>query len=413
MKFKDFPSNVKLRIICGFFDHAASMSVMPFMVLYIADELGKVTSGILMSLNVIFGLLCNLVGGYFADRFSRKGQLIWGQSIFAILFTVMAIFIHPDINLAWLVAIIFMCLAIPSAMIFPALEALIIDSTDEVSRKSVYVTTYWSNNLATAVGTAIGGLFYKEHRFLLFIIIIAIMLINTFIFYKFLKDPTTEKEKVIVDMHWMRDLFGKYKVALKDTRFVLFTAAAVFIFSAEFALTNYIGVRLHEVFKPIDLFGIHIDGVRMMSLLLIENTVLVVTITFLVNKLVEPFNQRTMLVIGGLMYTFGYALTHTITVWWMLMLCILFATIGELIQSPIYSVYMAKLMPDDARASYIAFSSLGYSGAGLVASSGLIVGVVLNSVMMSVYVALLGIVGVTLIVIALNLPGKHQFKMNK
>lgn len=49
------------------------MSVMPFMVLYIADELGKVTSGILMSANVIFGLICNLVGGYFADRFSRNG----------------------------------------------------------------------------------------------------------------------------------------------------------------------------------------------------------------------------------------------------------------------------------------------------------------------------------------------------
>lgn len=413
MKFKDFPSNVKLRIICGFFDHAASMSVMPFMVLYIADELGKVTSGILMSANVIFGLICNLVGGYFADRFSRKGQLIWGQLLFALLFTTMAIFIHPDINIAWVVAVLFMCLAIPSAMIFPALEALIIDSTDERSRKSVYVTTYWSNNLATAVGTAIGGLFYKEHRFLLFIFIIIIMVVNTIIFSRFLKDPTTEKVKEIVHTHWIRDLFGKYKVALKDTRFVLFTSAAVFIFSAEFALTNYIGVRLHEVFKPIDLFVFHIDGVRMMSLMLIENTILVVSITFLINKLVEPLNQRTMLVIGGLMYTSGYALTHTLSTWWILMLCILFATIGELIQSPIYSVYMAKLMPENARASYVAFSSLGYSGAGLVASSGLIIGTVLNSMMMSVYVAFLGVIGVTLIILALNLPGKYQFNHSK
>ncbi|MCE4957441.1 MFS transporter [Macrococcoides caseolyticum] len=413
MKFKDFPANVKLRIICGFFSHTASMSVMPFMVLYIADELGKVTSGILMSLNVFVSLTCNLVGGYFADRFSRKGQLIWGQSLSILLFTAMAIGIHPHINLAWFVAILFMCLAIPGAMIFPALEALIIDATDEASRKSVYVTTYWTNNLATAIGTALGGLFYKDHRFLLFMIIIVIMVMNTVIFYKFLKDPTTQKEKVIVHTHWIHDLFAKYKVAFKDTRFVLFTAAAIFIFSAEFALTNYIGVRLHEVFKPIDLFGIHVDGVRMMSLMLIENTILVVSITFLINKLVEPFNQRTMLVIGGLMYTFGYALTHTLSTWWILMICILFATIGELIQSPIYSTYMAKLMPDDARASYVAFSSLGFSGASLVASSGLIIGAILNSVMTSIYVALLGIVGVTLIVIALNLPSQHQFKTHK
>ncbi len=402
MKFSQFPSNVKLRIFCGFFDHAASMSVMPFMVLYIADELGKATSGILLSINVIFGLLCNLLGGYLADRFSRKGQLLAGQMIFAVIMILMAIFIHPAVNMPWVVALLFMLTAISNAMVFPALEALIIDSTTEVMRKSVYVTTYWTNNLATAVGTAIGGLFYKDHRLLLFILIIIIMLINTLIFKKYLIDPTTDRTPRAVTTHWMRDLLSNYKVAMKDTRFVVFTMAAVFIFSAEFALTNYIGVRLHDEFKQINLFGIHVDGVRMMSIMLIENTILVVTITFLVAKVTEKRNQVAVLMLGTLMYTGGYGLAHHLTTWYLLVLVIFIATVGELMQTPIISVFQAKLMPEDKRASYIAFGSLGHSGAGLVASSGLIIGTVLNSMMMSLYVIGLGLIGMLLLYLSIH-----------
>ncbi|KAA1037736.1 MFS transporter [Macrococcus equipercicus] len=402
MKFSEFPSNVKLRICCGFFDHAASMSVMPFMVLYIADELGKVTSGLLLSINVIFGLLCNLLGGYFADRFSRKGQLLAGQMIFAVIMILMTIFIHPHVNMPWVVAILFMLTAISNAMVFPALEALIIDSTTEDMRKSVYVTTYWANNLATAVGTAIGGLFYRDHRLMLFILIIVIMLINTFIFKKYLIDPTTDRAPRAVTTHWMRDLLSNYQAALKDTRFVFFTMAAVFIFSAEFALTNYIGVRLHDEFKPVNLLGIHVDGVRMMSLMLIENTLLVVSITFLVAKVTEKSNQLAVLMLGAFMYTGGYGLAHHLTNWYLLLLVVLIATIGELMQTPILSVFQAKLMPEDKRASYIAFGSLGYSGAGLVASSGLIVGTVLNSTMMSVYVISLGLIGMLLLYLSIH-----------
>ncbi|TDM12098.1 MDR family MFS transporter [Macrococcus lamae] len=402
MKFSQFPSNVKLRIICGFFDHMASMSVMPFMVLYIADELGKVTSGILLSINVVFGLICGLCGGYFADRFSRKRLLVTGQLLFAILMILMTIFIHPAINMPWVVAFLYMLTAVSGAMIFPALEALIIDSTTEEMRKSVYVTSYWANNLATAFGTAIGGLFYKDHRVLLFALIVIIMLINTAVFQRYLIDPTVNKVRKVVEAHWIRDLLSSYYVALKDTRFVVFTMAAVFIFSSEFALTNYIGVRLHDEFKPVELFGIHVDGVRMMSLMLIENTVLVVTVTFLIAKITEKRNQVAVLLLGTLMYTSGYGLAHHLTTWYLLMLVVLMATIGELMQTPIISVFQAKLMPEDKRASYIAFSSLGYSGAGLVASSGLIVGTVLNSMMMSIYVITLGLIGMLLLYLSIH-----------
>ena len=407
MKFKDFPKNVKLRIICGFFDHAISMSIMPFMVLYIADELGKVTSGILLSINVIFGLICNLMSGYYADRFSRKGILISGQIFFTVLIALIALFIHPSINQPYIVTILFMLTAVSGSMIFPAMDALIVDSTTEAQRKYVYVFNYWSNNLATAIGTAIGGLFYKEHRMLLFIIIIIIFILNTIIFMKFLDDPTTRREKKIVHTHWVHDLLKNYAIALKDLPFVMFTIAVVFIYSAEFALTNYIGVRLHHEFKPIDLFGVHVDGVRMMSLMLIENTVLVVTITFLISKLVEPFNPKYVMMVGAMLYAGGYAISHAINTWYLLLLAVLIATIGELMFSPIYSVYQAKLMPDDQRASYIAFSSLGFSGASLVASSGLVIGAYTGDIFMASYVCFLGIIGVCCIFVAMNLHKKR------
>ena len=75
--------------------------------------------------------------------------------------------------------------------------------------------------------------------------------------------------------------------------------------------------------------------------------------------------------------------------------------------SPIYSVYQAKLMPDDQRASYIAFSSLGFSGASLVASSGLVIGAYTGDIFMASYVCFLGIIGVCCIFVAMNLHKKR------
>lgn len=77
------------------------------------------------------------------------------------------------------------------------------------------------------------------------------------------------------------DLLQNYKIAIQDLAFVKVVIGSTLIFAAEFSLNSYIGIRLSETFETVMLGGFEIAGVRMLSILNIENMLLVVFLTFL------------------------------------------------------------------------------------------------------------------------------------
>jgi predicted MFS family arabinose efflux permease len=77
----------------------------------------------------------------------------------------------------------------------PAMNALILDSTDEENRKKVYVISYWLDNISISVGIALGGLMYKNHRLELFILLSLALVITTLIYIIFLKDDKVNLPK--------------------------------------------------------------------------------------------------------------------------------------------------------------------------------------------------------------------------
>ena len=59
-----------------------------------------------------------------------------------------------------------------------------------------------------------------------------------------------------------------------------------------FSLKTYTAVRLSKEFETLTLFTVPIDGVRMLSLLQVLNTLLVVGFTFLVSRFTEKRSER-------------------------------------------------------------------------------------------------------------------------
>ena len=76
MKWKEYPRNIKVRLITSFFNRAVASAVMPFMALFFAQEVGKVAAGLFLICTVVIGFVINLVGGYISDRLPRKNVLI-------------------------------------------------------------------------------------------------------------------------------------------------------------------------------------------------------------------------------------------------------------------------------------------------------------------------------------------------
>lgn len=404
MKWKDYPKNVKVRLLTSFFNRALSSSVLPFMALFFAQEWNKVWAGIFLVFTVIISFVFNLIGGYISDRFSRKKILIITSAITALMFLLMTISLLPEQNMTVLFALAYVLFMMTSSLEYPTMDALIIDSTTPENRKAIYTVDYWLVNLSMAIGTAMGGLLYVTHQIELFIVL-TVVSVGIFIAYIIW---LTDTERVLLKQkhrNVLVDVFHNYKIALQDGPFVKVVVGSMFIIAAELSLNSYISVRLAETFNPIYIGDFQLAGVRMLSILNVENMLLVVLLAFFVSRWTDRLSKKKVILFGLLIYGVGYAVVTSANIWYVLIFFNFIATIGELIYSPIVHAEQANMMPEDKRGSYAAFSNLGYTGGDLIARFSIIVGALLMPSLMSVYVGIIVLMGIILIYSGFNKNG--------
>jgi MFS family permease len=394
--FKELPANIKVRLFTSFYTRIVSVSVMPFMALFFSDRLGKVFAGTFLLTTTLVSFIFRLWGGYIADRTRRKKILVASSIASTVVMGLMTACLLPSMDFIYAFAALYMIWSIVSSMGGPAMNALIIDSTDEENRKRVYVISYWLDNISISVGIALGGLMYKNHRLELFEMLTIALAITTIIYILFLKDDQVNLlERVHVNP--FRDILSNYATAIQDKKYFKYVIGLIFFFSAEFAVYNYIGVRLKETFQTVSLLGVQIDGVRMMSTITIENTLVVISMTFLISSLMEKISKPKAYLIGIISYGIGYAFLNVVNTWYGVLLFGLLAVVGELTCVPIHLTEQAKLIPDDKRASYMAFGSLSFSGGEMLGRFGIVVGAYLISPMMAVYTGCIVAAGALLI----------------
>lgn len=404
MSWKDYPQNIKVRLITSFFNRAVGSAVMPFMALFFAMEMGKVWAGLFLVGTVIISFFINLIGGYISDRFPRKGVVVGTSAISAVAFASMTISLVPADNLIWLFAASYIGFIISSSLGRPAMHALIIDSTTPENRKAVYTIEYWLTNLSMAIGAALGGLLYVNHQIELFVLLSVTSISLPIAYQIWLID---EQTSVLKKQHQnvLIDVFQNYKVAFQDLPFVKVVVGSMFIFAAEFSLNSYIGVRLAETFETVSLGNFDIAGVRMLSLLNIQNMLFVVFFTFLVSRITDRFTKQKVLLTGLIVYSIGYIIVTSADTWYILILFNMIATLGELIYSPVRNAEQANMIPADKRGSYSAFSNISFSGADLIARSTIIIGAYLVPTMMSVYIGVILMMGTFLLYTGLFVRG--------
>lgn len=411
MAWKDYPQNIKVRLITSFFNRAIGSSVMPFMALFFAQYKGAVWAGIFLAITVIISFFINFIGGYISDRFPRKKIIILSSASSALMFGLMTVSLLPEQKWIVLFAISYVVFTITSSLGRPAVHAIIIDSTTPENRKSVYALDYWLVNLAMAIGAALGGLLYVNHQLELFITLTIVSISLPLAYGIWLKDT---RVKLLEKKHEniFIDLFHNYKVAFQDKPFVMVVAGSMFILAAELSLNSYIGVRLAEEFKSVFIGNFEVAGVRMLSFLNIENMLMVVALTFFVTKMTDKFSPRKMLLLGLLLYSAGYTIVTSANVWYVLILFNAIATIGELIYSPIANAENANMMPEDKRGSYSAFANLGFNGADLIARGAIVLGAFLVPTMMSVYLGLILMAGTFLLYSGIFIVNKIRVQKN-
>ncbi len=210
-----------------------------------------------------------------------------------------------------------------------------------------------------------------------------------------------QAKQIVEKRNVLKDIVDNYKKIMHDRAFVLFSLATICVMSIEFQLSNYIGIRLEEELQPITVslfqsISIHVDGLRMLSLISTENTMLVVCLTVFITRWMQRFPDTNVLYTGLAICTIGYTvLAFSSHMAILLIACFVF-TISELTYVPVRQSILADIINEDARSSYMAINGLVFQLAKINGSLGVIIGSLIGSYGMSLLFFCLGMLSIFL-----------------
>ncbi|BAH41087.1 conserved hypothetical membrane protein [Brevibacillus brevis NBRC 100599] len=403
MSFSQLHPNIRIRIVTSFLTRLVGNMIFPFMAIYFSAKLGPAITGLLLVLTVCAQILMGFYGGYLADRWGRKKVMVYGQWIQCCALFIMMAANSPWLDSAWLTFAMMLVQNASNGMINPAADAMLIDVSTKENRTYMYGISYWSNNLSIALGSVVGGLLFATHRFELLLVLTVVSFLTLVIIAFSIKESYQPKPMPPIGSRTgiLRDMVASYKLVMTDRRFILFSLSGMLIFAPEFQTPNYIAVRLAQEFAPrsiglFDWFTVELTGIKIFSLIQLENTLLVVLFSLAVTKLIERLKEAPALYISGLMYIAGYSLIMYSNSLIVILAAVLISTIGELIHAPIRQTYLAQIVKDDLRSSYMAVNGLVVPGARIMGAVGITLGAVLPSYLMALLIFSLGVVGVIL-----------------
>ncbi|WP_414051450.1 MFS transporter [Macrococcus animalis] len=380
MKIRELPINIHVRLWGSFVNRIAGSSVWPFMALYLTEAVDKTFAGTFLSFTVLLSFFINIIAGYVCDRLPRKKLLVSMSYLEVVCILIMAMGIYYDTLIPFLVG--FVLNLVVGQFRRPALRAIVQDSATNENRKIIYQLDYWLINLSLALGAAIGGLFYHDHKLLLFLILAFSSFIIAIVYTIFISETRAFIAKK-THKNVFKDLLHSYIQVSKNKPFVILVIGSICIMYAELSTSSYVAVRLAETFETIDINGFKMTGVRMFSTINIVNTLIVVTFTFIVGRLIQKFKVKQIMICGLVIYGLGYVILTSANNLWIILLAITIATFGELIYAPIKNAEELDLIPADQRGAYGAFSNLGFNATDLMTKFAIILGAYLNPYAMS------------------------------
>lgn len=404
MGFLQLHPNIRIRIITSFLTRVVGTMIFPFMAIYFSDKLGQALAGFLLFATICAQILTSFYGGYIADRWGRKKVLVYGQLIQCGAFTILTLANSPFLDSAWLTFVMMLLQSASNGLINPAADAMLIDVSTKENRTFMYSISYWASNLSIAIGSVFGGLYFATHRFELLLALTLVGFVTLIITRFFMQESyqPTRQTSPPSGSRLLVDLVKSYKKVLQDRLFLLYSLGGLFIFALEFQTSNYIAVRLSQEFQTqtlhvFDWFALEITGIKVFSLIQLENTLLVVCLSLLVTKLIGNTRPATAMYIGAMLYISGYAVTTYSNSLWVIVLAMFLATIGELMHIPTRQTYLAEIVRDDARSSYMAVNGLVLQGAKLSGAIGISLGAFLPSYAMALLFAGVGVAGLLLV----------------
>ncbi|MBN2555839.1 MAG: MFS transporter [Anaerolineales bacterium] len=346
--YHEFPQTFWIVVLARFIDGVGGTLIFPFFALYITQKfnVGMTQAGVLLGIFSVFGLIGNMIGGGLADKFGRRGMVLFGL-VFSALSSVSMGLVN-ELDVFYILAVI---VGLLSNIAGPAHQAMVADILPEDKRAEGFGILRVAGNLAWIIGPMIGG-FVAAHSYLMLFVTDAVSsCITAAIFY--LKVPETKPvEKEEEDKESLTATFIGYRKVLKDSGYIAFLLVSILMLVVYQQMYNTLSVYLRDVHSiPEQGYGF------MLSL----DAAMVVLLQFWVTRKIKPFSPMLMMAVGTFFYMIGFTMFGFVSAYYLFVLAIFLITIGEMIVVPVGQVLAAKFAPEDMRGRYMAFFGLSWA----------------------------------------------------
>ncbi len=343
-----YPQAFWILVGSSFIDRLGSTLIFPFFALYITQrfQVGMTQAGVLLAIFSISGLAGSMLGGALADRFGRRGVVLFGLTISALSSVAMGLV--DQLGLFYGLAIF---VGLLSDVGGPARQAMIADLLPSRQRAEGFGILRVIGNLAWILGPTIGGILATRSYLLLFILDAISSVITAGIIFRLVPEtmPETEAQEGSIDL--LQTLRG-YRQVAQDKLFLQFVIASMLMTLVYIQMYSTLSVFLRDV------HGLPTQG---FGALLSMNAALVVVAQFWVTRKVSRRPPLMMMALGSGFYLVGFLAYGFVSGMILFTLAMLFITIGEMIVMPISQALAARFAPEDKRARYLAFFGLSWA----------------------------------------------------
>jgi len=316
--------------------------------LYVTQKfgVGMTQAGIILATNSVAGMIGSTIGGAMADRFGRRGIILFGLVVSALSGLTLGF-----VNKFYMFYGLSVFVGLMGSVAQPAHQAMIADILPAEKRAEGFGMMRVITNFAWIIGPTIGG-FLAHYNFLyLFLSDAVISIITALLVFRLLPETKPQpKEKSEHESLWQT--IGGYRVALLDRPYLAFIFASILMIFVYQQMYSTLSVYLRNVH--------HVDP-QFYGLIMSSSAVTVVLFQFGVTKIIKKYPPFLMMAAATFFYMIGFTMYGFVATVPLFIVAMIIITIGEMIGMPTSNVLAASFAPEEMRARYMAVFGLTWT----------------------------------------------------
>jgi MFS family permease len=346
--YNQFPRTYWVVAGTHFIDVIGNTLLMPFFALYITQKfgVGMTQAGIILATNSVAGMVGSTIGGAMADRFGRRGIILFGLVVSALSGLTLGF-----VNKFYLFYGLAVFVGLLGSAAHPAHQAMIADILPADKRAEGFGMMRVISNFAWIIGPTIGG-FLASYDFLYLFLSDAVISIVTAILVFRLLPETKPQPKEKTKHETLLQTLGGYRVALADRPYLAFIFASILMILVYQQMYTSLSVYLRDV---------HQVDPQFYGMIMSSSAVTVVIFQFGVTRIIKKYPPFLMMASATFFYMIGFTMYGFVATIPLFIVAMVIITIGEMVGMPTSNVLAASFAPEEMRARYMAVFGLTWT----------------------------------------------------